>query len=612
MSVSEKTRLSPQQAEVVRHVDGPLVVIAGPGSGKTRVLTERVRALLSGAHGHFRVLALTFTNKSADEMRERLTDLGEARQRAFIGTLHGFCLEMLAERGKFVGVIGTPNIFEQLKDRREILQKAIQDDPVLYDALDHIPDSKERGRRIDEWLQLISRIKARPISYPVIEDEFEARLVSEYDAGMRACDAYDFDDLLLLAYRLLTENPKLADFYRKLYKYICIDEAQDLSEAQYAVICALCSDESRNVMLVGDPKQAIYGFNASSPEFMEKFRVDFHAKQIELTENFRSSDAVVKMARSLDPQYLIAAQLPIAGQLTVMVGNDEVNEAEKIVSELERLFDVGHPDVEGRISPSSCAVLGRTRFVLLAVEKELKKRNISHFKRLTANHENESECVDEFNLALRVIANPKDRLHLATLAKKWKVSDVGVQPEGLVAIELLANESLEPNAMAILTAARAIMSNASRVNLMPALSELRKYADTLTEAARLAIYEDVTVLQQEWDQYLRSGSGNQTIVGFMSGKALGANQRAGREGVALLTVHSSKGLEFDVVFIAGMAEGTFPDYRAHGKAMEEETRNAFVAVTRSKRLLYLSYPAMRVMPWGGVRSQSPSRFLSGI
>ena len=141
---------------------------------------------------------------------------------------------------------------------------------------------------------------------------------------------------------------------------------------------------------------------------------------------------------------------------------------------------------------------------------------------------------------------------------------------------------------------------------------LREFADTLSEEKdRLEIYEDAAVFEQEWDQYLRSDSAVRTLVSFMSSKALGATQQSSRDGIALLTVHSSKGLEFDVVFVAGMAEGSFPDYRAAGKPKEmaEEVRNFFVAVTRSKRLLYLSYPRRRVMPWGGSKRQYPSEFI---
>lgn len=609
-----KARLSAEQLEIVEHVDGPLLVVAGPGSGKTRVLTERIRNLLINVPGHFRILALTFTNKAADEMKERLQDLGSERDRAFIGTLHGFCLEVLTERGKLVGVEDSPNIFEQAKDRRDVLLRAIDEDPVLQAAIEDLADSKERGKKIDQWLNWISYVKSHPITCAVINDEFAKRVFDAYEAGMRASNAYDFDDLLLLVYRLLVENTKLAELYRKLYRFVCIDEAQDMNEAQYAVICALCSDGFRNLMMVGDPRQSIYGFNTSGPEYMERFGRDFEAKRVQLTANYRSSRAVVRLAQQLDPNYMVAMQLPIEGRATVLVGDDEQEEARLIADELERLFQQGDRDVEGGVDPSKCAILGRTRFALLAIEAELKERGIAHYKRLSANHENESESVEDFQLGLRLLANPKDRLHAAALAKRW--GSVGVPSpagEAVETIRSMANASTNSGARAVVEALALITANPARLDLMPALKRLEQYADGLDEGGRQAVYEDVAVFRQEWDQYLRTSSGPKVLSSFLSSKALGATQKSVREGVALLTVHSAKGLEFDVVFLAGMAEGTFPDWRAsQPREAAEELRNAFVAVTRSKRLLYLSYPATRVMPWGDKKRQARSRFLASL
>lgn len=607
-----KWRLSDEQLSVATHVDGPLLVVAGPGSGKTRVLTERIRNLLTNVPGHFRVLALTFTNKAADEMKERLADLGDVRERAFIGTLHGFCLEVLSERGKFVGLEGAPNIFEQAKDRQEVLEKAITEDPFLSEKLADITDSKERKRRVGKWLSAISYVKSHPVTCAVIEDEEVQRVLDAYNAGMQACNAFDFDDLLLLTYKLFIDNPKVGDIYRRLYKFICLDEAQDMNEAQYAVIAALCSGSHRNVMMVGDPRQSIYGFNTSSPEYMERFGQDFRAKRVQLMANYRSSRAVVNFAQTLDPNYMVDQQLPIPGCVRVLRGADEKNEAVQIADELERLFLEGHPDVEGGIEPGKCAILGRTRFALLNIEAELKKRGITFYKRLSANHENESEVVDDFLIALRVMANPRDLLHLSALAKRWKVGTPDTSDDFLTTIRLMASEADESRVGAVVNSIAAVAKKLSRLDLMPALTVLEEHADALDEADRLAIYEDVAVLRQEWDQFLRSATGTRSLPAFLSGKALGAVQKTSREGVALLTVHSSKGLEFDVVFMAGMAEGMFPDYRATGaKERAEENRNAFVAATRAKRLLYLTYPMSRVMPWGDIRRQAPSRFLTG-
>lgn len=607
--------LSPMQQKVVNHGEGPLLVVAGPGSGKTRVLTERVRRLLTHVPGHFHILALTFTNKAANEMSERLADLGEARRRATISTLHGFCLEMLQTRGHFIGIHGEPHIFELAKDRKQILLEAAMDDPMLSQVLlEGENQSGGRSKLLDRWLTHIAKIKAHPLSQQGMEDFIAIPLIRAYTAGLRACGAYDFDDLLLLAYKLLTEFPEIADLYCRIYGYICIDEAQDLNEAQYAVLVALCGDEFRNVMMVGDPKQSIYGFNTASPRYMKKFKDEFNAEIVYLNENFRSSKKVVKVAQLLNQKYAIEGQLEYDGEILLTIGNDEEHEASMVCDKLEQLFANGHPDVENGIAPSQCAVLGRNQYVLIAVEKKLQERKIPFYKRLSSIHEYESPVVREFHLALRIYANHRDRLHMNALAKEWGVDStffthLQETQEVPAMLRRIAEQTANPQHMAIVEALDKI--HRQGLNIPACIEILRQFANTKTDEDHRTIYEDTEVLLDEWDRYLRSGIGsNKTIAGFMSNMALGTTRQSNQDGVALLSVHASKGLEFDVVFIVGMAEGIFPDYRANSPdTSTEEQRNAFVAVTRSKRLLYLSYAKTRKMPWGAIWNAKPSPYL---
>ena len=612
-------RLSAAQHDVVSHEEGPLLVVAGPGSGKTRVLTERVRTILLNRPGHFRVLALTFTNKAANEMIGRLNDLGDLLGRTFIGTIHGFCLEMLSERGKPLGLSGAPQIFEHFSDRRQILLDAVNSDPVLQAELDGAGNTKEQDRILYRWMDAISYIKTHPVTANVQDDIVLNEIFHAYNSELRASAALDFDDLLILGYRLLNEYPKIASFYRRLYRYVCIDEAQDLNEVQYCIIKALCADEFNNVMMVGDPKQSIYGFTRSGPQYMEKFKKEFGAKVVELTENFRSSLAVVGTAQRLQPAYQIEGQLPVQGLVEVVVGDNERDEARLVVNKIEELLRSGHEDVEGTLTLDRMAVLGRTRYTLLEVERELDERGIGSYKRLSSAHEFESYEVREFLLSLRLIANPLDYFHYRSLRECWNVSGVPWRAEkdsagaaGLIAE--LASRAESMRCKAVAGAAEAVATG-HRLDLQLALEKLRKYADTLPGEARGSVYEDTEVLSKEWDVYLRTTSqSNRSIPTFMSSMSLGATQTAGGIGIALLTVHSSKGMEFDTVFVVGMADGVFPDFRSRGNvaATAEERRNAFVAVTRSRRLLYLSFPRTRIMPWGDVWNARPSPFLRDI
>lgn len=608
-------RLSTEQRAVVDHDEGALLVVAGPGSGKTRVLTERVRRLLAQEQQHFRILAVTFTNKAANEMVERLSDVPQVGERAFVGTLHSFCTEVLANRGKSVGITQLPNIFENFQDRKQLLMEAVENFPDLRAELRAAGDAKSQSKRLDDWLAALSDAKNALQIPDTMQDAKLAALYREYDASLRACNAVDFDDLLLLTYRLFEERPKVAEFYRRQYRYICVDEAQDLNEAQYRVLESLCGAEYRNVMMVGDPKQAIFTWNGASPKYMDIFERRFEADKIELTQNFRSSRAVVAAAKALDSKYSVDGQLPIEGDLSIEQAADEQAEAELVCSRIEELLKDGHPDVEGGVQAENIAVLGRNRFVFKAIEEELRSRGIPYYKKISAaNVQSESDVLQEFELALRVIANPRDRLHLGALAAAWGKGgfdehQLNDDASGVELLQRLADSDCPPNATLVIGAVAESTPEAS-FRLSRGLEALESAATSLPDDQRALVLEDIALWRKHWDFFVRSEApSSHSPSVFLTQMALGTTQQPREDGVALLTVHSAKGMEFDVVFIVGMVEGVFPDYRAQGSALQEEGRNAFVAVTRSRRLLRITYPAIRLMPWGDNRRQVVSRYV---
>lgn len=613
------THLSEIQRTIVQHNDGPLLVVAGPGSGKTRVLTERIRRLLNESKGHFRILALTFTNKAANEMKERLAEFPDINQRAFIGTLHSFCMEVLANRGKSVGIDKPPNIFESYYDRKQVLLQAVMDDLDLKHELKYVGDSREQDKLLNRWLWMIGDAKNKLLLPEMLNNKIDRKVYEAYNNGLRASDVVDFDDLLLLTYRLFQERPKIADFYRRQYRYICIDEAQDLNEAQYQVLCALCGSEYRNVMMVGDPKQAIFVWNGADPKYLDLFERDFGAKKIYLNENFRSSQAVVNAAKALAPEYEVQGQLPIVGSIELIVGEDEQQEAGLVLNYIQNLIKNGHKDIEGSITLDHCALLGRNRYALSAVENELDRLKWQYYKQFSSQHESESILLQDFELCLSILANPRDILHLGTLLNHWNIREDAQSfsnsiNSGLDILAKLKKKVSGRNQDAVLQAIEAMDWTEQDFKFSKSMDYLDKFAaNEENREERALIMEDIRIWRKHWDFFLRSQLGGQhTLASFLGHVALGTTQQPRQDGLALLTLHSAKGLEFDVVVIMGMTEGTFPDYRAKGAALQEEKRNAFVAVTRSKRLLVCSYPKTKVMPWGGVWRQKPSRYLGEL
>lgn len=606
-------RLSETQKKIVAFSSGALLVVAGPGSGKTRVVTERIRRILSEEEGYFKILALTFTNKAANEMKERLVEFPDIEKRTFIGTLHSFCMEVLSNRGKPVGIHSLPNIFELYDDRKYILRQAVSNEPDLAYELRMQGDAKEQDKLLWRWLEMISRAKNNLLLPEMIDDETESKVYQAYNAGLRASNAVDYDDLLLLTYRLFAERVKIADFYRRQYKYICIDESQDLNEAQYQILRVLCGDEYKNVMMVGDPKQAIYMWNGANPKYLDMFERDFGATKIGLNDNYRCSEDVVNVAIKLSPGYSVEGQLPIKGEVKLIVGISEGDEADKVLGYIGNMLQTGHPDIEIGVSLNNCAILARNRYVFSEIERRLKDLGWIYYKQLTARDEYESSLIEEFILCIRLLSNPLDKIHFELLFKRWD-ADISITDHSCESIGKLIEEYSRKFNPCLFNAVNILRHDNGVVNMVGALDIIDEYARGITDDnEREILVNDVLLFRKHWDAYVRREyGGHHNLSAFLAQMALGETQQARQDGLALLTVHSSKGLEFDVVVVIGLMEGVFPDFRAVGPSLEEEKRNMFVAITRSRRLLALSYSKTKKMPWGDIKTQTPSRYLHDI
>lgn len=607
-------QLSQKQLQIVNHKDGALLVEAGPGSGKTRVLIERIKCLLSSSK-RGKVLALTFSNLAADEMKDRLSEdraFEEQLDRVTAGTIHSFCLDLVQSRGNLIGLNSDMVLFESEDDRKTVLKDVFLENQNLKDFLVRQQDKNQIIQRI---LQLITEQKKRFVlpencsvkdPFPLIYSEYNQKLIDQ--------NAMDFDDILFFAYRILTENPSVVRVYNSLYRYICIDEAQDLNFAQYEVIKALCGDSFNNVMMVGDANQSIYGFNGSDSDFMTKsFVDDFSPVIYKLNDNYRSAKRIVEFANRLE-HYDSVTNYVYDGELLAKKLEDESAEAKFVADKIEELIQNGHPDVEGQLSVNRMAVIARNKYVFSHLEKELSDRNIPFsFKKNSTGIDNESEYMKVFGLAIRILINRKDYIHLTQLKKVVGFSDnIANNKNGITILkEVLAKTDYESMIPALEALSKEVL------NFSTALNCLDNILSSFDDDERYLISMDIQQWRNHWNKYrMLVPRENRTLTSFRNQISLGKTRETeDNNGIALLTAHMSKGLQFDVVFIIGLSEGTFPDYRAikaDGSQLSQEMNNMYVAVTRAKRLCYMTYPEKRRMPWGDIKYQSPSRYIKDI
>lgn len=627
--------LSNAQRQIVEApLDIAIQVLASAGSGKTRVLTERVRHILRETKKEG-VIALTFTNKAADEMRARLADSEQAEDRAWIATIHSVAQRILEKYGHTVGLPSELHIYDRDKDRMEVFMQSLREDGIDIDDYLNISDSKElknREKNLQSYMDIFSKIKRELLTESEVTELYPNsniwKIYTDYQAALLGSGGIDYDDILVCAHRILLDHDWIAKIYRSQYKHVCVDEAQDLNKAQYEFIKMLCGDVIKSVLMVGDPNQMIYGFNGSSKDYLcTHFVEDFTPQKFELKENYRSTKAVIRAANKLRPGSQTEIDYALEGRIKISEFDSEENEAAAIVATIKNLLDLKvHDEIEGEISLGNMVVIGRNRFVFSKLEKCLQDNSIPYSLR---KGERQLEPSTRFgkvlDYAIRVKLNSKNWVDGKKLCQVLGISEPDNWSKNVLQDLAAKIVSSADDYSEIFQKLLSAIDNLDVDNpkipklvkdfnaLLASLVENHNGAsDERTEDVKLSL-EELDEFNRTWTRFKRKGLGD-SLVAFRNALALGQlSDNAFDDGLTLSTVHTMKGLEKDIVFLIGMCEGVFPDYRANtAKELDEERNNAFVAVTRAKRWLYVSYPRQRMMPWGDIKFQRKSRFVTEI
>ena len=592
--------LSDKQQKIVDFRDGALLVKASAGSGKTRVLTERVKKLAEGTRR--KILAITFTNKACEEIKYRIKENNaDLLKKVDVFTFHGFCNSVLEKHGSYIGYAKLPEIISSQEEIFALMEEAVKATPTIFAKYQQL-DEKGRKKMIYDAIELVAKVKRNFIPDEELygSNQDGVILYFAYRSLMQSMNAIDFDDMLLLVYNLFTTNVRIADLYRRNYDYICIDEAQDLNNAQYRLLRSLANEGYNNVMMVGDAKQSIYAFNGSSKEYMLKYFVDDYNPVIfELAENYRSAREILAYANKIIPGANDEMTAQIQGMCKEYQTQTEGDEINMIVSLIQKILKQKKLKyIEWDISEDDITVLARNKYVLEPLEKKLEELSIPfYYKNTSKVYKPLSTHGQYFETLLSLRINPQDVMHEG---QAKSIEKLGVNEE-LCEFIRKAVEGLRDDG-----------SN-FRTVLQGVKDKIKQIASNKAENDELIMaYKDFEFTDSQWVAYAKTNV-NRSIQSFRNAMTLGTtNVDVEHHGISLSTVHTMKGQENNIVILMGMDDNTFPDYRAvqqGGNAMDQERNNLYVAITRAKRYLFITYPLQRTMPWGGVYNRSRSRLL---
>lgn len=633
------TGMNDRQAEAVQTTDGPLLIMAGAGSGKTRVLTHRIAYLIDEKLVNpWNILAITFTNKAAREMKERAFSLNPATEDCLIATFHSMCVRILRREADHIGYNRNFTIVDP-GEQRTLMKRILKNlnlDPKKWNEraiLGTISNAKN---------DLIDEVAYENMAGDMYT-EIVAKCYTAYQKELRQSEAMDFDDLIMLTLRLFDQNPDVLTYYQQRYQYIHVDEYQDTNHAQYQLVKLLAS-RFKNICVVGDADQSIYGWRGADMQNILDFEKDYpEAKVVLLEENYRSTKTILQAAnevirnnRNRRPKNLWT-QNEDGEEIVYYRANDEQDEALFVARTIDQLTREGY-------SHKDFAVLYRTNAQSRTVEEALLKANIPYTMVGGTKFYSRKEIRDVISY-LNLIANPSDNISYERVVNEPKR---GVGPGTVEKIRNFAASQnvslLEASSQIMLSlvkgkTAQSVFDFANLIlNLREQLDELTvtelveivlektAYTEqlvaqgTLESQARIENIEEFLSVTKNFDEHSENDTeetGLDKLSRFLNDLALVADtDDAGTQEsseVTLMTLHAAKGLEFPVVFIIGMEENVFPLSRATEEEdeLEEERRLAYVGITRAEKVLFLTNANSRLL-YGKTNYNLPTRFLNEI
>ncbi|NCD18775.1 MAG: DNA helicase PcrA [Actinobacteria bacterium] len=641
--------LNPNQRAAVEHTGGPLLIVAGAGSGKTRVLTHRIAHLLAtGRARPGEVLAITFTNKAAAEMRERVAALvGPAGRHMWVSTFHSACVRILRAEHAHLGLRSTFSIYDAADSQRlmTLVCRQLDLDPKRFNpkVLSHkVSDLKNELVDPDSYAQRVSE-----------HDPFQAALRDAYRAYQRRlaeANALDFDDLIMTTVNLLQAFPGVAEHYHRRFRHVLVDEYQDTNHAQYVLVRELVGTGEDGVppaelTVVGDSDQSIYAFRGATIRNIEEFEQDYpHASTILLEQNYRSTQNILSAANAVIARNEGRREKNLwtdsgsGEQVVGYVADSEHDEARFIAEEIDSLKD------SARTRPGDVAVFYRTNAQSRALEEVFIRAGLP-YKVVGGTRFYERREIKDAIAYLRAIANPDDAVNLRRILNVPR-RGIGDRSEAVLAefsdregisfgqaiaatqdpeVQVIGLTGRARNLVAefaaLMDSLRALAETATPAEVLDAaldrsgyLAELRA-SDDPQDATRVENLAELHAVAAEYSELDPEGG----LGDFLERVSLVADSdqipdaEDGDGQITLMTVHTAKGLEFPVVFVTGMEDGTFPHQRslADPAELSEERRLAYVALTRARERLYLTRAAVRTS-WGTPQQLPGSRFIAEI